>query len=144
MDVKLIGWRYKNVRGGLSGVEVKLGNPPNRWTLIQMPNGMGKTTTMHLFRAAFSGEQLEPDVVKGFRPSDKVGNGEFELVISIEEQVYRITLQLNYETGATVFHTARAETQSGGKQVGHVLPKELKSLLTPEFARLFIFDGELA
>ena len=37
MDVKLISWRYKNIRGGLSEVEITLGNPPSRWTLIQMP-----------------------------------------------------------------------------------------------------------
>jgi len=144
MNVKLIGWRYKNIRGGLNDVEVTLGNPPSRWTLIQMPNGMGKTTTMHLFRAAFSGEQLAPEDVRAFRPSDKVCTGEFELIISIAEQVYRITLQLNYDTGTVAYHTARAKTQSGGKQLGHVLPQELKSLLTTQFTRLFIFDGELA
>src|SRR5579872_1128582 len=144
MDVKLISWSYKNIRGGLSGVSLKLGNPPNRWTLIQMPNGMGKTTTMHLFRAAFCGEQLEPEFIRGFRPSDDVKSGEFELVITVADQTYRIMLLLNYESGTATYHTARAETQSGGKQVGHVLPKELKSLLTPEFTKLFIFDGELA
>ena len=48
MDVKLISWGYKNIRGGLSGVSLKLGNPPNKWTLIQMPNGMGKTTTIRM------------------------------------------------------------------------------------------------
>ena len=144
MDVKLISWRYKNIRGGLSDIEVTLGNPPSRWTLIQMPNGMGKTTTMHLFRAAFSGEQLEPDIVRGFRPSDSVTNGEFELAISVGGQFCRITLKLNYDAGTVAYHTSRAETQSGGKQLGHVLPQELKSLLTPQFTRLFIFDGELA
>lgn len=144
MDVKLISWRYKNIRGGLNEVEITLGNPPSRWTLIQMPNGMGKTTTMHLFRAAFSGETLEPDTVRGFRPSDTVTSGEFELVVSVSGQVFRLFLQLNYEAGTVAYHTARAETQSGGKQLGHVLPQELKSLLTPQFTRLFIFDGELA
>lgn len=144
MDVKLISWRYKDIRGGLSGVDVKLGNPPDRWTLIQMPNGMGKTTTMHLFRAAFSGEHLEPDIVRGFRPSDATKSGEFELAMCVGEQIYRVTLLLNYDTGNASYQTARAETQSGGKQKGHVLPKELKSLLTADFCKLFIFDGELA
>jgi DNA sulfur modification protein DndD len=144
MDVKLISWRYKNIRGGLSGLEIKLGNPPTRWTLIQMPNGMGKTTTMHLFRAAFSGEPLDAEIVRGFRPADDVKSGEFELVVTVAGQIYRIALVLNFETGTCAYHTARADVQSGGKQIGHVLPKELKSLLTPEFTKLFIFDGELA
>jgi DNA sulfur modification protein DndD len=94
-----ISWRYKDIRGGLSGVNVKLGNPPSRWTMIQMPNGMGKTTTMHLFRAAFSGEQLDAEIVRGFRPSDSTKVGEFELVISVVDQIFRILLSLNYDTG---------------------------------------------
>lgn len=112
--------------------------------MIQMPNGMGKTTTMHLFRAAFSGEQLDAEIVRGFRPSDSTKFGEFELVISVVDQIFRILLSLNYDSGVIGYTTARAEVQAGGKQVGHVLPKELKSLLSPEFCRLFIFDGELA
>src|SRR5688572_15327707 len=144
MDVRLVGWKYKDIRGGLSGVEVKLGSPPSRWALIQMPNGMGKTTTMHLLRAAFSGEDLPPDVVKSFRPSDDVDKGEFEVVLTVGEQTHRIMLTLNYDTGACVYQTSKAATQAGGKQAGRVLPKELDSLLTPAFTRLFIFDGELA
>jgi hypothetical protein len=144
MDVKLNGWSYKNIRGGLAGVDIKLGNPPSRWTLIQMPNGMGKTTTMHLLRAAFSGGDQDPEIVRGFRPSDDVNAGEFELVISVSGQTFRITVSLNYEAGTINYHTARAGTQSGGKEAGHVLPDELKTLLTPEFTKLFIFDGELA
>lgn len=144
MDVRVISWRYENIRGGLSGLNVNLGNPPKRWTLIQMPNGMGKTTTMHLFRAAFSGEQLEPEIVRSFKPTDEVKTGEFELVVTVGGQTYRITLALNYDAGTLSYHTARATAKSGGKEVGHVFPTELKSLLTPEFTKLFIFDGELA
>jgi hypothetical protein len=70
MDVRLIGWRYKNIRGGLDGLQIDLGNPPSHWTLIQMPNGMGKTTTMQLLRAAFSGMQLDEGIVRDFRSSD--------------------------------------------------------------------------
>src|SRR3954468_14428502 len=110
MDVRLVGWRYKDIRGGLSGVDIKLGNPPSRWTLIQMPNGMGKTTTMHLLRAAFSGETLDPETIKSFRPSDSVTRGEFELVLTVGDQTHRITLVLNYDTGACVYHTAKAAT----------------------------------
>ena len=144
MDVRLLSWRYKDIRGGLSGLELKLGSPPTRWTLIQMPNGMGKTTTMHLFRAALSGETLEADIVRGFRPSDKVDRGEFEVTLSIGEKLWRITLLLDYEAGTSRYCTAKAAEKSGGKQAGHILPPELKSLLTPAFTRLFVFDGELA
>lgn len=52
MELRVLGWRYENLRGGLRDVSIDLESSPGRWALIQMPNGTGKTTTMSLFRAA--------------------------------------------------------------------------------------------
>jgi len=144
MDIRVLGWRYENIRGGLRDVEIALGNPPSRWTLIQMPNGTGKTTTMSLFRAVFTGEALSPQAVRDFRATDDAETGQFEVQLSIEGRPYRLQLRLDYRTGVSSHWTARSEIRGGGLEEGLLLPPELKRLLTPEFTRLFVFDGELA
>ncbi|WP_414463546.1 AAA family ATPase [Hyphomicrobium sp. DY-1] len=144
MDIRVLGWSYENIRGGLREVEIDLGSPLPRWTLIQMPNGTGKTTTMALLRAVFTGEALSPNTVREFRASDNAETGQFEVRLTIDERLYRIQLRLDYRTGGHAYWTARSEERSGGIEEGLLLPRELVRLLTPEFARLFIFDGELA
>jgi len=144
MQLRVLGWRYENIRGGLRNVTIDLENSSARWTLIQMPNGTGKTTTMGLFRAAFSGESLTPEAVRDLRASDDVETGMFELRISVEGKPFRIQLRLNFKDGTHQYWTARSEVRSGGLEEGISLPIELKRLLTLDFTRLFVFDGELA
>ena len=144
MEVRILGWRYGNIRGGLRDMELDFGNPPNRWTLVQMPNGMGKTTTMQLLRAILSGAQLDEVQVRSLRPSDTVQKGEFELRLLIGGQVYRLFMQLDYANGQVTYATTRSLVRGGGKDLGLHLPTDLQNLITHDFARLFIFDGELA
>lgn len=144
MDLRILGWRYSNIRGGLRNVQVELGSPASRWTLIQMPNGTGKTTTMALLRAVLAGERLSPSAVREFRPSDDTDRGEFELRLAIQDRLYRLLLRLDYREGTASYWTARAELTSGGLEEGRNLPDELERLITPAFARLFVFDGEMA
>lgn len=144
MEIRVLGWSYENIRGGLRDVSVDLGSPLPQWTLIQMPNGTGKTTTMALFRAVFTGEALSAEAVRDFRASDEAETGQFEVRLTIDGRLYRIQLRLDYRTGGHAYWTARSEERSGGIEEGLLLPRELARLLTPEFARLFIFDGELA
>jgi hypothetical protein len=109
-----------------------------------MPNGMGKTTTMRLIRASLTEAKLEPDEVRELRPADDTETGSFELRVKFADQLYRIILNLDYENGSYSYFTTRASRQGGGLEPGLLLPIELKALLTPEFTRLFVFDGELA
>lgn len=144
MELRVLGWRYENLRGGLRDVSVDLESQPGRWALIQMPNGTGKTTTMALFRAAFSGESLTPEFVRDLRAADDVDNGLFEVRLSIDGKPFRIQLRLNFKDGTYQYWTARSEIRSGGLEEGLSLPMDLKRLLTADFTRLFVFDGELA
>jgi ABC-type branched-subunit amino acid transport system ATPase component len=95
MELRVLGWRYENIRGGLRNVEIDLGAGASRWTLVQMPNGTGKTTTMSLLRAAFSGENLSAQTVRDLRASDEVKQGLFEMRLAIDARPYRIQLRLN-------------------------------------------------
>lgn len=143
MDLRVSGWRYENVRGGIRDIVVSLDENP-RWTLVQMPNGTGKTTTMTLMRAVLTGADLTPEEVTALRADDDTEQGLFELRLSIDDKPYRIELELDFVARRAVYWTTRASIQSGGREQGWNLPSLLRKLLTPEFTKLFVFDGEFA
>ena len=74
MKIRVTDWRCENLRIGQGIESFELGNPPARWSLIQMPNGLGKTSTMTLIRAVLGEEKLSPEKVRGFRANDAVEN----------------------------------------------------------------------
>lgn len=143
MRIRVTDWQYRNIRG-LGDQSIELGIPPKRWSLVQMPNGTGKTTTMELIRAVLSEQKFTEDDVRGFRVNDSVKNGAFELGMLIDDDPYRLTLDLDYESGEVKRSTLRPSERGGGRVYGRALPLGLKYLLKPQFTRLFVFDGELA
>jgi len=143
MELKVKGWKYQNIRGGIRDLSIDLDDDP-RWTLIQMPNGTGKTTTMSLLRAALTGVDLTATEVAELRADDSAETGEFELRLEIDGEPYRINIALDFLGRRCSFSTTRAQLQSGGSEQGWHLPPQLRRLLTPEFTRLFVFDGEFA
>jgi DNA sulfur modification protein DndD len=143
MQVLIRGWSARNLRGGLKQLDIDLGEQPNRWTLIQMANGMGKTTTMTLLRQIFTNEPLPPAQVLEMRGGNET-EGSFEARLLIDGKPYRLGFEFDFRDGSVHRYTVRAEERDGGKDPGRILPPELADLLTPDFARLFVFDGELA
>jgi DNA sulfur modification protein DndD len=143
MELRVTGWRYENIRGGVRNISIDLEEAP-RWTLIQMPNGTGKTTTMTLLRAALTGVELSPREVDELRADDEVEAGLFELRLSIDDKPYRVQLDLDFIGRKARYSTTRTQLHGGGSEPGWHLPPTLRRLLTPEFTRLFVFDGEFA
>lgn len=143
MQVLIRGWSARNLRGGLRELDIDLGDPPSRWTLIQMANGMGKTTTMTLLRLVFSNEAIPPSQVLELRGGSGP-EGSFEVRLLIDGKSYRLGFEFDFRDGSAHRYTVRAGARDGGKVPGRVLPPELADLLTPELTRLFVFDGELA
>lgn len=144
MEVLLTGWRTRNIRGGLRDMDVDLGNVPPRWTLIQMANGMGKTTTMALLRATLTAQDLAASYVRDLRADDLVETGLFEVRLLIDGKALRLQLELDFRDGSATYWSVRAEARGGGREEGRVLPTELRQLLKPSLTELFIFNGELA
>lgn len=144
MQLRVIGWRCQNIRGNLRDLTIDLGDDPPRWTLVQMNNGGGKTTTMTLIRAALTGRPLDPEMVKSFRPDDGESTGSFELRVLVDGRLHVITMHFDYGSGQHSYSTARAAEVGGGLLDRHKLPEDVRILMTPEFAELFVFDGELA
>lgn len=143
MELRVVGWRYENIRGGIRDVSIAPDEGP-RWTLVQMPNGTGKTTTMTLMRAALTGADFTPDEVTALRADDETEHGLFELRLVIDGKPYRVELHLDFVGRRASYTTTRAQLQGGGSEEGWQLPPLLRRLLTPEFTKLFVFDGEFA
>src|SRR5690348_2037082 len=129
MNLRVTGWRYENIRGGIRDVTINLKGDP-RWTLVQMPNGTGKTTTMTLLRTALTGVELTPVEVSELRGDDGAENGLFELSLDIDDRPHRIQVVLDFVSRTCSFNTTRAQEQSGGSEPGLHLPLALKRLLT--------------
>ncbi len=144
MKVLIRGWKTRNLRGGLKHLDIDLGEVPTRWSLIQMPNGMGKTTTMALLRKLLSNETVAPTEVLDLRADDQVEDGSFELQLLIDDKPFRLGFEFDFKTGNASRYTVRAESRDGGRVPGRALPNELGDLLTPRLAEMFIFNGELA
>ena len=150
MRVSIIDWTYRNLRIGQGDESIKLGDPPKRWSLVQMPNGTGKTTTMELIRAVLGGREFTAKEVRSFRANDNVTEGKFELGLLIQETDngpmlhHRLTVTFDFGGGTYKYSTLRPAERGGGRDLGRVLPENFAHLLRPDFIKLFVFDGELA
>lgn len=144
MDVRLTGWQARNLRGGLRDVDIDLGELPCRWTLIQMPNGTGKTTTMSLLRATLTGVELPAKTVRELRADDNVETGFFEARLLVDGKSYRLQLELDFRDGSASYWTVQERERGGGREEGRNLPLDLQGLLKPTLTELFVFNGELA
>ena len=144
MKVQVIGWRAKNLRGYLRDVDIDLSASSKRWTLLQMPNGTGKTTTMALLRLALNGRAISNEEVMGFRADDTVADGLFALTLEIDAIRYEIRMQFDFRRPGMFFQTNVPSETSGGLQDRHYLPAALRDTLRSGVTELFVFDGELA
>jgi len=148
MDIKLLKIKYKNIRE-FDDLEISFMNGdnnqehPHHISLIQMPNGTGKTTTIDFMRCAISGQK--PSKIKSFASRDKsIDTGSFELHGRIDNQYYVFRLNLDFLNEECEFYTSRPNITGGGMQKGHNLPVGIKHIVDAAFTNLFIFDGELS
>lgn len=113
-------------------------------TMIQMPNGVGKSTTMELIRTVLQGRELDEEEVMSYEPTDfDAREGSFELDLEFSGQIFTLRLELDYEFGDYGYRTIKPQLTAGGDVPEHDLPLELENVMTDSFVRLFIFDGEL-
>lgn len=148
MKIRILQIKYKNIREfsdlTINLIDDKGSTYPT--SLIQMPNGLGKTTTMQLLRYSLNGmaEGLDEKTVLDFKGKDG-DKGEFELKLSINEDIYYIIMMFDFNKGKIHYYTSKVtQMHSGGRTKGFHLPQDIKALFSPNFVRLFVFDGELA
>lgn len=149
MNIKILILKYKNIRG-VKNLEInfeKNFNSSYKTSLVMMRNGTGKTTTLNLLRAILDGtaERWNEESVKSFDPKiSEQYQGYFEVKLMVDEKVFFITLNLDYQSGKAFYETSRVGEIGGGLEPGHLLPKKVREVFSDEFVKRFIFNGELA
>ena len=142
--MRILGWKAEGLRCPDHEIDCcdRNGNP-FRTTLIQMPNGTGKTTTLTLLRAALSGiaERWEPVQIIEFRKKDSlVDSGYFQLNLAVSDRRVTILMQFDFENGEIRYKT----TKGSGQESGFDPPPEVRRFMNEEFVNFYVFDGELA
>lgn len=146
VDLRIIGWKAEGLR--CPDHEVSFVNGDKSVypiSLLQMPNGTGKTTTLTLLRACLSGSALsegwDAEKVRSFQKRDsREGTGTFVVELLANRKRVTFTMTFDFEEGTVRYST----TAGSGKREGFHPPRELQKFLRPSFVRFFVFDGELA
>jgi len=146
MNLSVTRFQTENIRE-IESLEVDLTGGDgdlSHVTLVQMPNGIGKSTTMELIRTVLRGKELDEEEVMSYEPTDfDAREGSFELDLEFSGNIFTLRLELDYEFGDYGYRTIKPQLTAGGDVPEHDLPLELENVMTDSFVRLFIFDGEL-
>jgi hypothetical protein len=146
MNLRIEEIHYRNIRdiGSLHLEFTKPGtSEPRHISLVQMPNGTGKTTTMGLIRHLILGSELNDETVMGYEPETGASEGKFTVGFAAGDDRFRIHMDLDYDLGTVDYRHSYPQREDGGMNSGHFLPLELENILTEEFVDLFVFNGEL-
>jgi len=103
MSLKITGIRYENIRE-FGQIELDFtddsSDNPHHISLVQMPNGTGKTTTMDLIRIILLGKEMSEEEIRSFQPSDfDAIEGSFEVDFASSGEPFTLRLELDYEVG---------------------------------------------
>lgn len=114
-------------------------------SLLQMPNGTGKTTALQLLRATLSGGAADggwsKQKIRTFAKLDNTrGEGKFAVHLRVNGRKVTLATVFSFVDG-----TVRYSTTFGvGIESGHNPPRAISRFLRPGFVEFFVFDGELA
>ena len=141
--MNILGWKAQGLRCPDHDIECTSQGKPLPITLIQMPNGTGKTTTLSLLRMALSGsankwtrEQID-EYKKAKNPQPF---GYFKLRLKLNNRQVTIIMEFDFDSGRIEYKTTRQE----GQVIGFDPPIEFRRFMNEEFVKFFVFDGELA
>ncbi|MGB8946491.1 MAG: hypothetical protein WCD21_40595 [Streptomyces sp.] len=143
--MQVLGWKAQGLRCPDHEIDFRrAGDDPHRVSLVQMPNGTGKTTTLTLLRATLSGAAADGSwdgrqMMKLRKSADQV-QGSFEVRLLLGPERVTIIMSLDFETSKVHYKTTRGE----GQHEGFDPPFEFRRFLTTSFVESFVFDGELA
>ena len=146
MRINVEGWSSQGLR--CPDIAIDLRGPdglPSRISLVQMPNGTGKTTTLELLNATLNGTAEAWDEVKVRtyrRRNAATAAGRFVARLLVDGRRLTIELSLDFETGRAGYRTTNPG--SGGIVPGWVPTPDVARFLKPQFLKLFVFDGEFA
>ena len=154
--LRILGWKAEGLR--CPDHEIRCGSEngnTNNVTLVQMPNGTGKTTTLELLRAALSGsagdERWDRSRISEYRKRDSNRNdGLFEVSLLLSNRRVTIRMEFDFETNSVLYKTSHSRSsdsqssQSAGQRVGFHPPSDFRRFMNENFVSFYVFDGELA
>ena len=144
--MRLLGWKAEGLRCPDHEIDCRsVDNEVYPVTLVQMPNGTGKTTTLTLLRAALSGggdqDAWDRSTIQELRKREvDQDDGLFELRLSLHGKRLTVRMEFDFESGRVVYKT----TWGSGQEDGFHPPLELRRFMNPDFVNFYVFDGELA
>ena len=144
--MRILGWRAEGLRCPDHEVDCCDGrDEPFGVSLIQMPNGTGKTTTLSLLRAALSGVAenggwSRKEVMDLRKRADTDENGLFELRLAVNEEPLTVIMEFDFQSGRVGYKT----TWGAGQDDGFRPPPEMRRFMKDDFVNFYVFDGELA
>lgn len=144
--MQVLGWKAEGLRCPDHEIDFcKSENIPHGVSLIQMPNGTGKTTTLSLLRAALSGSAAKGGwdgaEMRKYRKLDSdQGHGSFEVGLMLGPERVTIIMNFDFEASRVRYKTTRGEGQVDGFEP----PYEFRRFMSETFVEAFVFDGELA
>jgi DNA sulfur modification protein DndD len=147
MKLRILGFESKNLRCLDCKIDLTDNNKiPYKVSLIQVPNGHGKSSLSALIRLAIDGSATNRTFdLYDFRSEDRTeDNGEFVLNLSLNDNLISIKMFFDFITGEVTYFTNTPAL--GGFKKGLIIKNEYKSLMmyqNPSWTKLFIFDGEL-
>lgn len=155
MELKIISWESKGLRCPDGKVNL-YENGYKRFNFIQMPNGTGKTTYLELIQYSLSGYLRFLDgteIGKYFHVANSTEESFFELLVDNNSE--KVTFRMDFKFDKTAIKNKSKKNNSkvnystsysgqGGLKPGYNPPAEMKKMLTNEFVKLFVFDGEFA
>ena len=147
--MRILGWKAQGLRCPDHEIicQDDTGNP-QRVTLVQMPNGTGKTTTLELLRAALSGSATnnnwDPHKVREYcKKNGAHAYGLFEVKLLLNERRVTIQMDFDFDAGRINYKTTHTSGQ-GGQRHGFHPPYGFQKFMDHEFVNFYAFDGELA
>lgn len=143
-DMKILGWRAEGLRCPDHSINlIQKKNSPYNISLIQMPNGTGKTTTLTLLRAALSGDvNWSDEDIKGFaKKNSSLKKGIFEVFLLLNNKKYPVVLNFDFESNT---YKHQISFPGIGLRPKFERPPAFRNFMKGEFVNFYIFDGELA
>ena len=144
--MRILGWKAQGLR--CPDHEISCADSdgrPHPVSLVQMPNGTGKTTTLSLLRAALSGAAVDPgwdrQMVAEFRKRNTEStDGFFEVRLLLNDRRATIVMNFDFENDRVTYGT----THGPGKREGFHPPSDFRRFMNENFVKFYVFDGELA
>ncbi|MET0002055.1 MAG: hypothetical protein ABW087_00310 [Candidatus Thiodiazotropha sp.] len=145
MELRIAGWQSEGLRCPDVAVSlVDARGEKSVVSIIQMPNGTGKTTTLELLRASLTGAAQDwgTQKVMEYKSPREVDEGKFRVDLVVDGKPLVFELRFDFIAQRVLYVTTSPSI--GGQRDGWQPSPEVRRFLHADFVDLIVFDGEFA